>query len=278
MRDTRRWGEFALIRLFRYFLNLMKLIVTTVLAFSALLGCTSPSPPNRSDSTAKQQGSTHSVEEIALRQIFNKISHLPNTTFTDKQILINTSSITLKEGIEFNGQEEGNWIYAAKFTTSYNSEKETDISIGSIGIGASASEAQDVCIQEWLATFGIAFTSMLQDSNAVAVSNMKIFPGLMGIRGSLPENTWLKGDDNMTKIIMSKIGSRVALETGTLIPIDIKIMVKANKAIDGECRINNQISIGLMNDLKQLDWPSSKEGFLFKQFYLIKKTKAKASL
>lgn len=48
-------------------------------------------------------------------------------------------------------------------------------------------------------------------------------------------------------------------------------MIGKSGVIDGECRIDNEVSQNLLNDLKKLDWPPSDEGFLFKQFYLIEK-------
>jgi hypothetical protein len=251
----------------------MKLLLKTAFLLSALLGCTNPSSPDESSDVANQQEGNDKVEEIALRQIFDKIRKFPNTKFTGKQIIIGDSSISLKVTTEFNGQKEGSWIYAAAFSTLCHFGKDEKITIGSLGIGSSAREAQDICIQEWFATFGTAFDNMLQDSGKIVLSDKKVFPGLMGIRGNLPENTWLRGDDNMTKTIMSKIGSRIHPEPNKMISIAINIMVNNKGSIDGECRLNNQVSEELLSDLKQLNWPASEKGFLFKQFYLVKKIK-----
>ena len=249
----------------------MKLLIKTIFLVSTLFGCTSPSPPDKSNDIVKQQDSDNKLEEAALRQFFNKIQNLPNAKFTGKRIAIGDSTITLKTITEFNGQKAGNCFYAASFSTLYNFGQAENITIGSIGIGTSASEAREVCIQEWLATFGTAFSNMLQDSSGIVLSNKEIFPGLMGIRGNLPENTWLKGDDTMTKKIISKIGSGIHPETNGIIAIDINVMISSKGVIDGECRLNSQISKTLLDNLKLLDWPSSEKAFLFKQFYLIKK-------
>ena len=254
----------------------MKLLINlikTVFLASALFGCTSPSLPDKSNDTVNQQDVNKKVGEAALRQIFNKIRNLPNTKFTGKRIVIGDSTITLKTNTEFNGQKAGNWFYTAAFSTLCNFGQAEDIIVGSIGIGSSASEAQEVCLQEWFATFGTAFTNMLHDSSGIALSNTRIFPGLMGIRGNLPEKTWLKGDDAMTKKIISKINSEIHPEINKITAININIMISSKGTIDGECRLNNQVSEALLENLKLLDWPSPEKGFLFKQFYLIKKTK-----
>ena len=111
---------------------------------------------------------------------------------------------------------------------------------------------------------------MLKDSSSIVLSDKKVFPGLMGIRGDLPGSTWLRGDDNMTKKIISKIGNRIHPKTDEITSININVMVNNKGTIDGECRLNNQDSEALLSDLKQLDWPPSEKGFLFKQFYLVK--------
>lgn len=93
----------------------------------------------------------------------------------------------------------------------------------------------------------------------------------MGIRGSLPENNWLTGGDEMTKKIVNQMKEQITGETADLIPIDIKLMIGKNGIYDGECRISNQVSGPLLESLKLLDWPLSDKEFIFKQFYLIKK-------
>jgi hypothetical protein len=248
----------------------MKSIITSILSLYILLSCTNSTSTTEDDETGKSQVATSdSTEKVALQHLFDKISKLPEVRFKDNEILIGDTSIRLKINVEFDGQKEGKYIYATNIATFYKASKETQINVGSIGIGSNKEEAINVCIQEWFAVFGIPFTNMLNGDKSISVSNMKVFSGLMGIRGNLPENTWLKGDDEMTKRIISQIQSQIKNKAGDVIPIDIKLMIGKNGVTDGECRIDNQVSIQLLNDLKQLNWPSSEEGFMFKQFYLV---------
>lgn len=210
-----------------------------------------------------------SMEKVVLQHIFDKIRMLPHASFKDNKILIGDSSIQLKIEVESDGMENGKWIYAANITTFYKYNKETQINVGSIGIGSNRDEAKNVCIQEWFGAFGVAFTNMLNGDNSIAVSNLKVFPGLMGIRGKLPENTWPKGDNEIARRIISQLQPQMRNQTGDLIPIDIKLMIGVNGVIDGECRVDNQVSTQLLSNLKQLSWPSSEEAYMFKQFFLI---------
>jgi len=243
-------------------------IIISILSLSLIYSCTNgTSPKNHNEITQSEGSKTDSTEKVALRHLFNKINKLPNTSFEDTLIRIGNNAIRVKIDIEADGKENDRWIFAANITTLYKSTKETHINVGSIGIGSSREEAIDVCIQEWFGAFGISFTNMLNDSESVHVSNLKVFPGLMGIRGNLPENAWFKGD--LTYKIIPQIQIPIKNKSDGIVPIDIKLLIGKTGVIDGECRINNQVSTQLLNDLKQLNWPSSDEGYMFKQFYLI---------
>lgn len=250
----------------------MKSIITNVLSLSIFLSCTNSTSTTKESKIDKLQVATNdSVQKVALGHLFDKISKSSKVSFKDNQILIGDTSIRLKINVEFDGQKEGKWIYAANISTIYQTNKETQIDVGSIGIGSNKDEAINVCIQEWFAVFGIPFTNMLNGGKSLSMSNIKVFSGLMGIRGNLPENTWLKGDEEMTKKIIGQIQEQIKSETTDIIPVDMKLMIGKDGVTDGECRIGNQVSIQLLNDLKQLNWPSSDEGFMLKQFYLVKK-------
>lgn len=249
----------------------MKGIIVSIFSLSILLGCANSASTKDSEVGQTQVATSDSTEKVALQHLFDKVSKLPKAIFNGDEILIGDTSIRLKINVEFHGQKEDKWIYAANIRTSYKARKETHIDFGSIGIGSTKDEATNVCIQEWFASIGIPFIDMLNGGKSIKVSNMNVFAGLMGIRGTLPENTWLKGDDEMTKRIISQVQSQIKNTDGDMFAIDIKLMIGKNGVSGGECRIANKISEQLLQDLKHLNWPSADEGFMFKQFYLVDK-------
>lgn len=91
---------------------------------------------------------------------------MPKASFKDNEVLIGDTSIRLKINVEFDGQKEGKWIYAANVSTFYKTDKETQIEFGSIGIGPNKDEAIDVCIQEWFAAVGIPLPICLAEKMA----------------------------------------------------------------------------------------------------------------
>jgi uncharacterized protein DUF6348 len=246
----------------------MKHIIARILSLLNFPGRKNASNKTKDETPYSKVAQGDSNEKIALQFIFQKIKKSSNASIKDDKIFIGNSSIGLKIQVEAEEQKAGKWIYAANITTTYTNTNVTQIHVGSIGIGSNRDEAVDVCIQEWFGLFGIAFTNMLNGENGIRVSSMKVFPGLMGIRGQLPENAWPEGEEEKTKNIIQKTEPVFKDKTG-IIPIDIKLMIGKNGIIDGECRVNNQVSTEVLNNLKQLSWPSSEQGFMFKQFYLV---------
>ena len=211
------------------------------------------------------------IEEIAIDYLYDKIKTKDNITLKNNEIHFGDTSIILSINIEYDGKKDGKWILSASFNTKYKANEESQLITSSIGIGSTKEEAYNVCIQEWFAVFGIPFTEMLNSNEFISIDNMKIHSGLMGIRGTLPENTWLKGDKEMTIKIINVIKEQIKKSTNKIVSVDIKIVIGKNGLENGECRINNQISNELLNNLEPLDWTNSNQNYMFKQFYLIEK-------
>lgn len=250
----------------------MKNFIIRFICCSLIFGCSNPTSTIKNKETEKTQVvAIDSSEKLALHYLFDKIKKLPNARLEENKIMVGDTSIQVKINVEFEGQKEGKWVYAANIFTFYKAKKEGLINVGSIGIGSTKEEALNVCIQEWIAIFGIPFANMLNDSESIKVSNMKVFPGLMGTRGNPPAKTWLKGYDEMTNKMISKIQQEIKSKPGNLVSVDIKLKISKSGVTDGECRIDNEVSQNLLNELKQLDWPPSDEEFILKQFYLIRK-------
>ncbi len=253
----------------------MRSITLTSIALISLtlFGC-----GNSTTDSAKDKSYNEPIVEVANSEIisakylYDKIAYIHNNkaSLKDNEILIGDTSIKIKVTVDFDGQKEGKYIYSANFLTIYKTGQLNEINVRSIGIGTSKDEALEVSIQEWFAVFGIPFTNMLRDTNSIILPYMKIYSGLLGIRGTLPENTWVDGSNEMNMKIISQIKNHVNFGKATLIPIDIKLMVGPNGVTDGECRLGDEVSIELLDALKKIDWPKTSDAFMFKQFYLAK--------
>lgn len=238
--------------------------------FKSLLGL--GSSKKAPETPTSQLSENDAVAKLALESIFGKINTLHNASLKDNEIVVGDASVRLKVAIEFDGQQKGKWIYAANITTFYKAGEEIQFNIGSIGIGDNKKEAVQVCLEEWFASFALPFTDMIKQDKVIAIAGMEVFAGLLGIRGRMPQHSWLNENGPMADKIIGQIQELIKNEKGNIIPVDIKLVIDANGVSDGECRINNNVSPQLLASLKKLDWPPSNEGFMLKQFYLIKKT------
>ena len=255
--------------------TLMNIARCILYSLIVLFSCNSPEPQGSRTETTTQPAN-YSPQEQALRAIYNGLTHdnadSSNVHLKGNTITFGKDSISISVDVENEEQQDKKWIHAAKLTTWYKADKEYTFIIGSVGIDTSRSLATEVAVAEWYGTFGIAFINMLAlpDSN-VTIGNLTAYPGAMGVRGTLPAGTWLSADDTMHKKIISQMKPQLEAVEEDIIAVDIKMMIDHTGASSGECRINNHVSIFLFNELQKLDWPKS-EPFLFKQFYMVKKT------
>lgn len=211
------------------------------------------------------------VDKLAAQLLYDRIIDTSKIIKNGNKILLEDTSVEVNFNVEFDGQKEGKWIYATNFLTTIKTSKKTKLNVGSIGIGNSKEEAVNVSIQEWFAVFGLPLSDMLNNKKGYEISEMLVFSGLMGIRGHLPENTWINGDNEMTAKIISNCSELIKSVNDELVSVDIKLMIGNDGVLEGECRLGNKVSIALLNKLKAIDWPASDAGYLFKQFYIVKK-------
>lgn len=241
-----------------------------------IVGCTQSTPKNNKDKIKTPlTNNADTTVGFALQQLYARIQGNGNseTRFDTRnnEIALHDTLIRLKTKVEFNGQKQGKWVYAANFKTEYNAGRQQELTMGAIGMGATSREAFDACIKEWMAIFGEPFANMLGQKNALAIAGYKVYPGRMGIRGPLPPNTWLKGDRAMTQKIITQIRPLLQTNKNALIPIDIKVLLGPDGIEDGECRINNFVSYELLKELQKLQWPVTTDKLIFSQFYLVQK-------
>ena len=256
----------------------MKILFTVALYIVVMIGC--------ADETTTKKGSAHNSLPAALQdttvlhalqQFQTKLveNGTANATVNIKneQIQVADTTIRLKVKVEYQGQKDGQYIFAANFMTSLviPTGENTEIDNGVIGIGSDQQQVYTNCVHDWMNVFGNSLVDMLQKKNGHNIDNSKVYAGLMGIRGQLPDNTWLKGDEGMSRKIFNEIGQLVKASKSRIVPVDIKILVEKGTIISGECRVGNIVSFEVLKKLKRLSWPKASEKFIFSQFYLVEK-------
>ncbi|WP_222167201.1 DUF6348 family protein [Edaphocola aurantiacus] len=246
---------------------------TVLFCICLFMACANATPQvvvTRVDQPAAPVNDT--LNKAALSVVLDAIEKLPNIKADGDKIYIDNRNITIQATVEQDVAHEGNWFLAANFVTSYDNLK---LSFGSVGIGNNRMEAMQVCLEEWYGAFGVSFINMIKDSSYVRLDDKKVFAGLMGIRGELPDGSWLNGSDATTLKIMNNLQSFISASSSHITSVDLKLLINNGVLEDGECRIDNKHSPEVLNALKKMKWPVSASPFMFKQFYLIKKGTSK---
>lgn len=251
--------------------NLFTPILIFVLSFNGCLG----NELNSSEKTSTQPQSTY-IDKTQNKTLFKlydflKLQGVKNVALNGDEIKIGDKKLNVSVSTEFSGAKENKWIFAAGFITKLIDSSEEVFTVGSIGIDDSEESAIDTAIEEWLGIFGTALSKMLQESKEVSIENFKIYSGLMGIRGEKPTTDWLNGSDKMSKKIITALLPTIKNEGKKMNSINLIVVVNEQGEINGECGLNNRVNEEIIELLKNLNWEKSATGYIFKQFYLVKK-------
>lgn len=198
-----------------------------------------------------------------------------NIELKEDEIVVGKSKIKVSTTVEFDGIKQGKWIFAARYDTKLVDTSETTFTVGSIGIGSDKNDAEETSIDEWIALFGTAFSEMLTKPKGTAINDFNFYSGLMGIRGEKPSQSWIDGSSEMNKKIINALLPIIRKSSKEMNSLNLMLSVNPNGEIAGECRFNNEISQEVLTELKKLNWEKSQTGYVFKQFYLLKKSQAK---
>ncbi|CAN5289047.1 hypothetical protein BH10ACI1_BH10ACI1_03550 [soil metagenome] len=257
----------------------MKFLFTKILLLSLLLftNCQNNEGKNENKSEVKsEKTSVNELEKKSLAKLYEAIKAKKNEDIELKEdeIRIGKAKVKVSTAIEFDGNRQGKWIFAARFDTKLIDTTEAVFTVGSIGIGEDKNDAVETSIDEWIGLFGTAFSEMLSKSEGIKVGGFKVFSGLMGIRGEKPSQGWIDGSPKMNEKILNALLPIIKKSNKEMNSINLMLTVNENGEIDGECKMNNEVSQDILNELKKLNWEKSSTGYLFKQFYLIKKNPA----
>lgn len=257
----------------------MKFLFRINLLLSLLLFVGCQKNDGQSKSKVEDKPESKAVSELEKKSLLKlyesiKAKNIENLELKYGEIVIGKTKVQVSATVEFDGDRKGSWIFAARYDTRIIDTNETVFTVGSIGIGNDKKDAEETSIDEWIALFGKAFSEMLANSEGIIVGEFKVYSGLMGIRGEKPSSGWVNGSSEMNKKIVNVLLPIIKKSIKEINSINLLLTVNKNGEIDGECKINNEVSQELLNKIKKLNWDKNPTGYLFKQFYLIKKNKS----
>jgi hypothetical protein len=247
----------------------MKFLVVIILfqSFLSFASC----QKNENNSQIK---SMSDLDTKSLSKLFQaiKAKNIENAELKKDEIVIGKTRIKVITTIEHDLSNQGKWIFAASYDTKLIDTNETVFTIGSIGIGSDRNDAEKTSIDEWIGLFGSALVEMLAKSEGIKIEDLHIYSGLMGIRGEKPSQSWLDGSPEMNKKIINVLLPIIKKSNKNIDSLNLILTVSKNGEVEGECRFNNEVSEEVLSELKKLSWGKNQTDFMFKQFYLIKKT------
>ncbi len=254
----------------------MKYFVVVLLFVGAVAGCTNaPKAPVEPDAGKTLFDKQDTAVNYALSQLLNQINASSKSAarFNAKsnEIFLGDTIIRLKIKVEFEGQKQGQYVYAANFETTLKTTTQTTFNAGAIGMGNYPQQAFEVCVQEWLSAFGSALADLIGQTNPLLVANFKVYSGRMGLKGNMPGNSWVNGTREMDNKIIRQVTSVLEGDKNKIVPLDIKLLIDRKGVSDGECRVGNVISFALLEELKKLNWPAPAQKAIFSQYYLVER-------
>lgn len=224
-----------------------------------------------------QTKSGSNLNTKSLTKLFEllKSKNIKDIEIKADEIRAGNSKIKVSTTVEHDVFNQDRWIFAARYETRLIDAGETLFTVGSVGIGSDKNDAEETSIDEWIGLFGTAFAEMLAKSNDLKIGGFDIYAGAMGIRGEKPAESWIDGSSAMNKKIIGALLPLIKKSNREITSLNLMLTVNQAGEIEGECRINNEVSAGLLAELKKLDWTKSQTLYMFKQFYLLRKSAEK---
>lgn len=183
-------------------------------------------------------------------------------------------TLSIATSIDYVTERDGKVIVGLDFASTINGKPAPALHTGSLGIDDTRQAAIQTAMQEWALQYGVATAKALLNSDtrdggsALSVGGIAVFPGATGIRGRAPPE--FTGSDSLHRALITHV--RALLEP--LVVVDgphamtLTLVFREGAPIEGECRLDGQVSAPLFSSLQQYAWPTGSGTFMFKQYYV----------
>ena len=224
--------------------------------------------------TPKEEVKVKSKSKVSLEHFFEFLEEESGGVYSvslrgDEILIDDDFRIKVAIDVENNGLTEGKWVFAANFKTEIITGKgETRImNYGSVGLGEGPEEAFEVAVSEWIGGYGTSLSRMMfKGEKGTEFKDFTAHSGLLGIRGN---GDWLRDAESVDLQIIENLYPALEGDTHKIQWVDLKLLLGENGLEDGECRINNELKLEALEELKNLDWPKLESACMYKQFFVI---------
>ena len=204
----------------------------------------------------------------SLKSVLDEYFPKYNYDLENTKIIFEKNSIEILPYIEQMVKKDYQWVCGVRYEILLNHIKREELTFGSVGVDTLKYGALRTSIIEWISYAGLPILDYFFNSDTyLNIGDYNIYPGFTGIRGNEPGD-WLDGSDDMHFKLLQPIIKSINVKTTDLNSASLLIIKEQNKSVQGECRINGDISESTFDELKVLEWPDSSD-YLLKQFYIL---------
>jgi hypothetical protein len=206
-----------------------------------------------------------------MKKLSERTDLIPVVSIKDGVMLVAGHSVRIVPISEQVATANDKFVSAARFEVTIDDAKQEQLSIGSIGIGDSADDATNRAVLEWYLQFGSAlFRGIAATSFDLKISGLRIYKGAPGIRGEPPQDL-LDGSTVTSERIFKAIVHLLAREDHKLHSVLITLVIDSHGEIEGECRVDGQLSASILSALKTLPWPKGDTQYMYKRSYVFQR-------
>lgn len=176
--------------------------------------------------------------------------------------------ITLRARVEARQAGQGRALAGVAVESAVDGQ--IGFTVGSVGVGRDDADAVETAIQEWSQLVGQALIRAVvtreRSTERYAVGGFFAYPGATGFRGATPPS-WSGADHER---LLGALRSSLPAAASTLMhALMLTVVVEPGQVPQGEARLNGAISASLWLAAQGFAWPSSRSGYIFKQFYIL---------
>jgi hypothetical protein len=256
----------------------LSLILVVAMVVVTLTG-NHPAPGMKSDDRGAPQGETTDLSAQTMKFLAAALKQRGvSVEAKGSSIEVGGRRLSVSTTTESVTERDGETIVGLAFAFSVGGKPAPALQTGSIGIDKTREAAVETAIQEWVFQYGLTtatavLSSELTDGGVrsqspLSVGDLVAFAGATGIRGEAPEA--FRGSDSFHKAFITHANSLLAplVADRGLHALTLTVVFKEGAPLQGECRLDGQVSAELLTSVRQYVWPKVTGTFMLKQHYV----------
>jgi hypothetical protein len=165
---------------------------------------------------------------------------------------------------------DGRVVAGVKVSCKLDGTPVESLTSGSVGIDSSRDAALVTAAEEWAMQYGTPIVDVLSaKAPALQSGGYNVYAGPAGIRGSKPDGL-SEVNSSFFRTIEPALPTLIPSKAG-LHSITITAARSDDGSIDGEFRVDGQVSDQLKKLALQAKWPTSTGSYMLKQYYVMRR-------